>query len=126
MSLIPADRPQDARHHEHPAPTRLRSTPARSATDAQNRGAEDHSDGHACNSNTNHYHPHFQPTGPTVMDPTPDSPAPPAVTPPMSSFLLPCIDSHALLAGARELLIRHGDELYRLRHTRSDKLILVK
>lgn len=39
---------------------------------------------------------------------------------------LPCIDSHALLAGAREVLIRHGEVLYRLRHTKNDKLILVK
>lgn len=39
---------------------------------------------------------------------------------------LPCVESRALLAGSRELLIRHGDALYRLRHTKSDKLILVK
>ena len=36
------------------------------------------------------------------------------------------VESQALLNGARELLIRHGGELYRLRHTRNDKLILVK
>jgi hemin uptake protein HemP len=61
------------------------------------------------------------------MNPPPNSPAPPVpAAPTPSSFALPCVDSHALLAGARELLIRHGDELYRLRHTRSDKLILVK
>jgi hemin uptake protein HemP len=36
------------------------------------------------------------------------------------------IESQALLNGARELLIRHGGELYRLRHTRNDKLILTK
>lgn len=36
------------------------------------------------------------------------------------------VESHALLNGARELLIRHGGELYRLRHTRNDKLILTK
>lgn len=47
-------------------------------------------------------------------------------SPAASAHTLPCVDSHALLAGARELLIRHGDELYRLRHTRNDKLILVK
>ena len=36
------------------------------------------------------------------------------------------VESRALLNGARELLIRHGGELYRLRHTRNDKLILTK
>lgn len=35
-------------------------------------------------------------------------------------------DSQALLQGGREVLIRHGDECYRLRHTRNDKLILTK
>jgi hemin uptake protein HemP len=38
----------------------------------------------------------------------------------------PSIESHALLRGTREVLIRHGDEIYRLRHTRNDKLILTK
>ena len=36
------------------------------------------------------------------------------------------VDSADLLAGQREVLIRHGDEIYRLRHTRNDKLILTK
>jgi hemin uptake protein HemP len=36
------------------------------------------------------------------------------------------IESTALLRGAREVLIRHGGEVYRLRHTRNDKLILTK
>ena len=36
------------------------------------------------------------------------------------------VESQTLLNGARELLIRHGGELYRLRHTRNDKLILTK
>ncbi len=36
------------------------------------------------------------------------------------------IDSLHLLQGRRELLIRHGGECYRLRHTRNDKLILTK
>ena len=36
------------------------------------------------------------------------------------------VDSRHLLAGARELLIRHGAEEYRLRLTRNDKLILTK
>jgi len=36
------------------------------------------------------------------------------------------IDSLRLLQGQRELTIRHGNECYRLRHTRNDKLILTK
>ncbi len=36
------------------------------------------------------------------------------------------MDSHQLLKGQREILIRHGDRLYRLRHTSNDKLILTK
>ncbi len=36
------------------------------------------------------------------------------------------IDSHDLLRGQRELLIRHGDREYRLRHTQNDKLILTR
>ncbi len=36
------------------------------------------------------------------------------------------IDSTDLLQGQRELHIRHGNECYRLRHTRNDKLILTK
>jgi len=36
------------------------------------------------------------------------------------------IESHRLLRGQRELRIRHGNEYYRLRHTRNDKLILTK
>ena len=35
-------------------------------------------------------------------------------------------DSRRLLQGCTEILIRHGDEVYRLRHTRNDKLILTK
>lgn len=35
-------------------------------------------------------------------------------------------DSRGLLQGQREVLIRHGGECYRLRHTRNDKLILTK
>ncbi|MFT3763516.1 MAG: hemin uptake protein HemP [Pseudoxanthomonas sp.] len=34
--------------------------------------------------------------------------------------------SEALLQGRREILIRHGDSVYRLRHTSNDKLILTK
>lgn len=36
------------------------------------------------------------------------------------------LDSHALLRGGREVLIRHAGQTYRLRHTRNDKLILTK
>lgn len=36
------------------------------------------------------------------------------------------VESASLLRGAREVLIRHGGEVYRLRHTRNDKLILTK
>lgn len=36
------------------------------------------------------------------------------------------IDSRALFADTRELLIRHGNDLYRLRVTQSGKLILTK
>jgi hemin uptake protein HemP len=39
---------------------------------------------------------------------------------------MPVFDSVRLLQGGREILIRHGDECYRLRHTRNDKLILTK
>ena len=35
-------------------------------------------------------------------------------------------DSRRLLQGQREVVIRHGGECYRLRHTRNDKLILTK
>lgn len=38
----------------------------------------------------------------------------------------PAVDSRLLLNGAREIEIVHGDRVYRLRHTRNDKLILVK
>ena len=36
------------------------------------------------------------------------------------------LGSDQLLKGRREILIRHGDKLYRLRHTSNDKLILTK
>lgn len=36
------------------------------------------------------------------------------------------VSSETLLAGRREILIRHGDRVYRLRHTSNDKLILTK
>jgi hemin uptake protein HemP len=46
----------------------------------------------------------------------------PSAPPPRGALL----DSDALLRGTREVLIRHGGEVYRLRHTRNDKLILTK
>lgn len=39
---------------------------------------------------------------------------------------VPGIDSAHLFQGARELEIRHGEDRYRLRHTRNGKLILTK
>lgn len=36
------------------------------------------------------------------------------------------VESFVLLQGQREVLIRHGEETYRLRHTRNGKLILIK
>lgn len=36
------------------------------------------------------------------------------------------LSSERLLKGRREILIRHGDRVYRLRHTSNDKLILTK
>ncbi|MBY0332698.1 MAG: hemin uptake protein HemP [Acetobacteraceae bacterium] len=38
----------------------------------------------------------------------------------------PVISSAALLAGGRELVIRHGEDEYRLRITGNNKLILTK
>ena len=36
------------------------------------------------------------------------------------------LSSENLLNGRREILISHGDRVYRLRHTSNDKLILTK
>ena len=36
------------------------------------------------------------------------------------------LSSECLLNGRREILISHGDRVYRLRHTSNDKLILTK
>ena len=36
------------------------------------------------------------------------------------------VDSATLMAGRRELIIRHGQDTYRLRLTASNKLILTK
>ena len=48
---------------------------------------------------------------------------------PSRSPLLPPtaeLSSSQLLRGEREVVIRHGEQVYRLRHTRNDKLILTK
>lgn len=49
-------------------------------------------------------------------------PAPPRCATPVAAELA----SEALLRGQREVLIRHGQSLYRLRHTSNGKLILTK
>ncbi|HVK50718.1 MAG TPA: hemin uptake protein HemP [Pseudoxanthomonas sp.] len=46
--------------------------------------------------------------------------------PPQTLFGDDTLDSESLLKGQREILIRHGDKVYRLRHTSNDKLILTK
>jgi hemin uptake protein HemP len=61
----------------------------------------------------------------------PHTPMPPAratdaSAEPASLPTPPVFDSAHLLQGEREVLIRHGGECYRLRHTRNDKLILTK
>ncbi len=57
---------------------------------------------------------------------SPSASAPPAAAP--AAGLLPTVafDSRELMRGGREVLINHAGQVYRLRHTRSDKLILVK
>lgn len=45
---------------------------------------------------------------------------------PSAESAVPVFDSVGLLQGGREIMIRHGSECYRLRHTRNDKLILTK
>lgn len=51
---------------------------------------------------------------------------PPAADAPCGESVVPVFDSAGLLQGGREIMIRHGSECYRLRHTRNDKLILTK
>jgi hemin uptake protein HemP len=62
--------------------------------------------------------------------------APPVPTLPAAASVSPAaladqakqteFDSRELMRGGREVLIRHAGQVYRLRHTRNDKLILVK
>ena len=53
--------------------------------------------------------------------PVAPNPAAPRPNGPQAEF-----DSRELMRGGREVLIRHAGQLYRLQHTRNDKLILVK
>jgi len=62
-----------------------------------------------------------QPLHLASLPPRSDRPLPTVVVPSNIS-----VESNALLRGTREILIRHGGEVYRLRHTRNDKLILTK
>ena len=65
---------------------------------------------------------------PTAADHDADHPARASadLPPVQSQGTLAMVSSRALLRGGRELVIRHGDVCYRLRHTRNDKLILTK
>lgn len=45
---------------------------------------------------------------------------------PLPSSQPAALDSEQLLRGQCEVLIQHGHEVYRLRHTRNGKLILTK
>lgn len=57
----------------------------------------------------------------------PNVPAPAGLAPrPAAAPATSEVDSRRLLQGQREVVIRHGGECYRLRHTRNDKLILTK
>ncbi|WP_441817137.1 hemin uptake protein HemP [Lysobacter sp. TAF61] len=66
------------------------------------------------------------------LKPRSDRPAPPitaafdALSASGLTLAASLVESDDLLRGGREVLIRHGDEVYRLRHTRNDKLILTK
>ena len=61
---------------------------------------------------------------PGSFESTDDAPSPSAER--AGAQLCEEVDSAHLLHGQREVLIRHGSEVYRLRHTRNDKLILTK
>ena len=56
----------------------------------------------------------------------PEAMLPRASTPPVATPAADEMSSERLLNGRREILIRHGDRVYRLRHTSNDKLILTK
>ena len=56
----------------------------------------------------------------------PETLAPRSNGAPVSVPVEDALSSERLLNGRREILIRHGDRIYRLRHTSNDKLILTK
>ncbi len=56
----------------------------------------------------------------------PESPPSPACQSTQNTAVPRSLASEELFAGAREVLIRHGEQTYRLRMTASNKLILVK
>lgn len=62
------------------------------------------------------------------MDHEPPPPSPDEIPKPQSTTDAPPheYDSAELMHGAKEVLIRHAGELYRLRLTKNDKLILQK
>lgn len=64
--------------------------------------------------------PTITPSAPTRC---PESDRPPS---PVAGTSQAEFDSRELMQGGREVLIRHAGQVYRLRHTRNDKLILVK
>jgi len=61
----------------------------------------------------------------TPSRPVPSAPEP-AVQRDRPNDAIAGIDSRDLMRGNREVQIRHAGQVYRLRHTRNDKLILVK
>ncbi len=61
-----------------------------------------------------------EPQPPAMPDPALETAAPPRAT------TIPQWQSEQLLRGSKEVLIHHGDEIYRLRLTRQGKLILYK
>ncbi|MCW3478506.1 hemin uptake protein HemP [Neisseriaceae bacterium JH1-16] len=54
-----------------------------------------------------------------------DRPTPPPQQP-VATTQVAAVDSQALLDGAREIVIRHAGEHYRLQLTRNNRLILIK
>jgi len=64
-------------------------------------------------------------TGPPDPSDKPPSPGPPSPGP-ADGATIRIIPSAELFRGAREVLIQHGDEVYRLRLTRNGKLLLFK
>lgn len=60
-------------------------------------------------------------TAAAAARPAPATPVAAGTCAPQTEF-----DSRELMRGGREVLIRHAGQVYRLQHTRNDKLILVK